>query len=414
MSTVVEVLDALFAGEMTLREVEEDFRTRKWPPIRRGSMDDRWLGNDFGVDENGWSAVESDSRLTVPTKQRLAAAHTQALTGEPADAETEPPDALTAALEMFHDDCDTEFCRNPLHPGPCKRLGRIVRIAEHREARSRARRPVRGRRGGDGFDPPAEPALRGVPFTEAAQRVQQHFTRIASSGQTRHGSPYTAATAMAQGFDGPPVVGDDDDIDDALEAGGVELWRGIGGDRDPSTAVSYVDALRRGPAYYGYGIYGNGIYAGDQRVIAMEYGAGNRFGAHSSVDHGALVRMALRPGARVIEYSQAKAAHDAWIQQRANETTGMGREEAIAHIGYARQFIDLGAWAALMGFDAIYADEARHAGSSHDTSRHWAILNRTMLVVGDDHVDLPPGTPPQTRIEDPMETDMQRRARGLR
>lgn len=99
---VAEELDALFAGEMTLADVLKDFATRTWPELPRQSVEDAWLGNvNDDADEDSWRTVESDSRIDPVTFQLMARAR----------AASSHPGGVSAAVG--------EFCRNPLHPGPC-------------------------------------------------------------------------------------------------------------------------------------------------------------------------------------------------------------------------------------------------------------------------------------------------------
>jgi hypothetical protein len=81
MATVIQLLDQLAAGKVSADQVADDFRKRKWgPPRERATMDDVWLGNDMGTDEE-WGAVLNDSRLDTPTYRKLAAARAEALRG---------------------------------------------------------------------------------------------------------------------------------------------------------------------------------------------------------------------------------------------------------------------------------------------------------------------------------------------
>jgi hypothetical protein len=214
-------------------------------------------------------------------------------------------------------------------------------------------------------------------------------------GPPNVGKRDNSAVAQVQGFDAHPLVVGDAEMDAAIAAGGVEFWRGMSDaygpdDRfevSPVTGADMVEQLRSGPAYYGYGVYGNGIYGGDDHRIAVEYAANTRFGwppGGPAASNGAVVRAVLRPGSRVIEYAEAKRARERWIQGMRDHE--VDQRMSPVQRGEFRDQVrrvsgDLGVWAAMMGYDAIYADEALHVGSEGDNSRHWNILNRAALMV---------------------------------
>jgi hypothetical protein len=350
------------------------------------------------------------------------------------------------------------FCRNPLHPGPCRGWRRQVDVApeqrrdrmpeaEHRRERNRQTREQRrnarpaparpaaparregehavptGTRGSDGFAPAPVGRDLGtpdrVPAVSAAMQQQvndwstleraRYDALTENMSRRRQGQPEApvppgppnvgkrdnSAIAQVQGFDAHPLVVGDAEMDAAIAAGGVEFWRGMSDaygadDRfelSPVTGADMVEQMRSGPAYYGYGVYGNGIYGGDDHRIAVEYAANTRFGwppGGPAASNGAVVRAVLRPGSRVIEYADAKRARERWLQDMRNHE--VDQRMSPVQRGEFRDQVrrvsgDLGVWAAMMGYDAIYADEALHVGSEGDNSRHWNILNRAALMV---------------------------------
>lgn len=373
------------------------------------------------------------------------------------------------ALELIgHQRCG-QFCRNPLHPGPCKGWRHQMDVApadrrDHTPDRTRQRdrnRAIReqrrsqrqqtttsppakkapakrasesarhalpsGERGNDGFEPATEGRNLGEPdrleqVSRSMQSLMQDWSRAereridALSQNMNEGWPRTdaelppgppnngyqgnAAMAAQQGFDGLPLVATEGDLDRAVQAGGVEFWRGVGdgwGGFDQrfsqqgqsTTGEQMIEQLRTGTAYWGYGVYGNGIYGGDDQIVSREYAAGTRFGYPTggpATRNGAVVRMVLRPGARVIEYDDAKTARQEWIRRMRDvpaqrRMTPSERSDWDTHI--QRTSTDLGVWAAMMGYDAIYADEAQYVRSEGDNSRHWNILNRTAVLVSE-------------------------------
>lgn len=208
-----------------------------------------------------------------------------------------------------------------------------------------------------------------------------------------NGNRNPGSAAAVQGFTGRPVVASDAELDRAIQAGGVEMWRGVSGGYDTSqgrdlTAKDVIEQLRSGDAYYGNGLYGSGMYFGDDHTIAAEYAGGQRFGNPGGPAHreGAVVRAVLRPGARVISYEDARDQRKRWqdqmdqvpVDERMDPGKAVRWRQTISMLSG-----DLGSWAAMMGYDAIHADEAMHGRSQADESRHWVILNRGAMMLSD-------------------------------
>lgn len=335
------------------------------------------------------------------------------------------------AVAFGHDSCTAEFCRSPLHPGPCKKWRTPTRDAGRRDtgepdlpgtsAKPSAKRVPTGKRGDDGH-PPApegrdlisdraeyERSIKAVRAQLDTWRAQDAAYENRATEQMRTGSippnpepgelppsngnRVNGAAAVQQGFEGRPVVADDASLDAAVAAGGVEFWRGVGEGFDTHrgtflTPTQAVEQLRTGDAYYGYGSYGNGIYGGTDKKVSSEYAGGQRFGDPGGppTRGGAVVRMVLRPGSKVIEYGEARDRRKEWVDQmkqvpidekmRPEQRTEWNRQVDIASA-------DLGVWATMMGYDAIYADEEKYVRSAQDQSRHFGVLNRGALMISD-------------------------------
>jgi hypothetical protein len=186
---------------------------------------------------------------------------------------------------------------------------------------------------------------RDVDITEALEAVKEHSTP---------NSRLVAAYAHLQGFDGPPRVGTAADLDAEIEAGGIELWRGIHQrGRDGQTlsrrekrkiSLQQAEQFRTGPAYYGEGTHGNGIYTGMNR---------EKVSAWAQPDMGGvMIRMVLHRDAVI-----ASGLEMARLAREEYEQTGV--------------FIDPGALAARLGYDAMHVEGRDYI----------VIFNRTAVIV---------------------------------
>jgi hypothetical protein len=169
---------------------------------------------------------------------------------------------------------------------------------------------------------------------------------------------YTKAVIEEQGFDGPPHIVPRRVLDRYIVAGEVELLRGV-------SDVRHVEQLRHGAFFVGRGGFADGMYAVAGRsalVIARQYtGAGA----------GALARMSLKQGARVIDSmvleERALAALTS-IRLRATVERDI-RNEALLSL-----YNDYGRYAAYLGYDAIRVE-------GFDDEVLYVVLNRTALRI---------------------------------
>jgi hypothetical protein len=191
--------------------------------------------------------------------------------------------------------------------------------------------------------------------------------------------------AQMQGWDAPGPTGTPEQLQELLEQGGVQLWRGTtppvssvdwtgglfpgkGTPQWPAEAIA--ETVRRhkaGPLRYGYGIYGNGTYTSINPDAAADYAMDG--------EREATIRMVLRPDARVLEYEpdgqHLLATWDAVLEQR-------GVPEANR-----RKLSDLGVIAALAGYDAIHVPPGWDDGTDWDDAQ-YVILNRTAVLFEDE------------------------------
>lgn len=139
--------------------------------------------------------------------------------------------------------------------------------------------------------------------------------------------------ARQQGWDQrKPDMGSPEDLDDAIRAGGIELWRGDSGRIEPEiwgygpdkgkpvpnfredqSPVHFHRELRSGKeTRYGTGVYGNGIYVTPSRETADSFGSGTYTpydpdtgaGGYGPADPRSIQRMVLHPDAHVIDYDE--------------------------------------------------------------------------------------------------------------
>jgi hypothetical protein len=156
-----------------------------------------------------------------------------------------------------------------------------------------------------------------------------------------------AAVLRAQGFDGMPALSDGRrGVDDVVDAGGVELFRGSSAER----ARALVDGdLAAAADTMGAGAFGQGIYAGGRGVAELY------------ASERGLTRMALRPDARIVKQEDLRSA-------RERLSPSWTAAEAVV-------YFDDGILAAALGHDAIaYGDGPLER-------RNFVVLNRTALTV---------------------------------
>lgn len=183
-----------------------------------------------------------------------------------------------------------------------------------------------------------------------------------------------------QGFDGPATVVTKQEMDDLLAdgRGSTEFWRG-GVTTTPEAADAFADSMRRGEYGPGVGNYGNGYYYSTDKWVAEQY-AGDTDKAEKSV----LVRAALKPNARVIDYEQALER--------------MATEEQRDPSPYSLWAGDVGRWAISKGYDAYTVNGPGCVDCNHGDGTEWlrlpgrknpgvapqmVILNRTATYVQD-------------------------------
>jgi hypothetical protein len=204
------------------------------------------------------------------------------------------------------------------------------------------------------------------------------------------GDPIVEDLAHEQGFDGLPATGTRDELDEAVQAGGIEIWRGYGpiydwpdgrtataapiGTRDPDQArrealdntYRAVDQWRDGEYKAGHGIYGQGTYTSGSLDAAKTFGVyGPRygFGSDDEGDRRTIQRMVLAPHARIFDYGTDPNV-EAW---------GKPSERS-------KPIMDPGRHLAALGYDAMRIPAGEDDGTGLDAVQ-YVIFNRTALIV---------------------------------
>lgn len=198
-----------------------------------------------------------------------------------------------------------------------------------------------------------------------------------------------------QGFDGLPGVLTRQEMDLEVRRGAVEVWRGVKPTAS-KTGAEIVEEYRTGPMYYGTTggtLYGTGTYS-----AAGEAGARSYANSWMQDRKGAVVRMAVRRGARVISYSDIRKLHVKSMPKALQDLDARERAEldaipatdtdAIQKIidkyrglrskmsSRSQAMADLGNFATLLGYDVIRVPAATAGGVDY-----YVILNRTAMLV---------------------------------
>lgn len=139
-----------------------------------------------------------------------------------------------------------------------------------------------GRVGKD-FPPPAQDVLHDLTYRDTPRwrEWRSHFDN------EQYGDPAIRELGIAMGADARPTVYSASSIDEFVEAGEVEIWRGV-------DSPKYVTDFAEGPYNPGSGIFGNGYYATTNRATASEYTSAS----------GAVQRMTLKSDARVADFDE--------------------------------------------------------------------------------------------------------------
>lgn len=193
-----------------------------------------------------------------------------------------------------------------------------------------------------------------------------------------------------QGFSNRPIVASTENLDQAIAKGWTEVFRGLRS-RLGVTSFGLADEFRFGSYQPGRGIYGNGFYTSVRRKTGEAYADRFKPGDNS----GTLLRMAIDPKAKVVEYERVQKEMRAWLKTQKNG--GNLKDEDLryipteADVGVIRLINnDEGRFAAMKGYDVIRVvgrdDGAEGYVRGEKRADQYIVLNRSALMV--EEVDL--------------------------
>lgn len=172
-------------------------------------------------------------------------------------------------------------------------------------------------------------------------------------------SPYDvhlARIAGMQNFNAKPQIGTRRRLDKAVAAGWTEVWRGVQDGKD-RTAADINGDLREGHFQPGRGLYGNGCYTSARRMTAETFRGRDPVGNRPATggdftdadlegdgDPDSLLRIAIDPRARVIDYNDLVAEQTEWVN---------GDGAALRDTAAGRLLADPGRYATARGYDVV-------------------------------------------------------------
>ncbi|MGO4618284.1 protein phosphatase 2C domain-containing protein, partial [Nocardia sp. 2YAB30] len=199
---------------------------------------------------------------------------------------------------------------------------------------------------------------------------------VAVAGMVRNdlpSDPGLEEIARRQRFDELPTVVDPTGVDAVVASEGREFFRGV-------TDPTHVDEFESGRYFAGRPAKGftsgNGIYVTTREAAALDFAMDRPEG---------VIRMALRPGARVIHaldlHAEQRAVLDELRDERSRlealpQTPDVADELALVQARFD-VLSDVGRYAAVRGYDAYMTN----GGLSKYHADYWVVLNRSALVV---------------------------------
>jgi hypothetical protein len=186
-----------------------------------------------------------------------------------------------------------------------------------------------------------------------------------------------ADIAHAQGFDGKPTVLPKAEFDAYVKAnkGAIRIVRGFS-----ENGTDYKDAFQSGEFYTAGGNgrqWGAGVYtAQDSRAGRSTAKAFSVVSGYSK--SGTFMRMALKPGAKIIDSAQLDSERAQWLTQAKAHVAGLASAPERQKVQHLIDVIDYdqGYFASMMGYDAM-----RTGKGSYNGHENFIVYNRSALVV---------------------------------
>lgn len=219
-------------------------------------------------------------------------------------------------------------------------------------------------------------------------------------GTTRLGDRNLVELAKEQGFDGLPKKVSKEELDQIIEDGGIEIFRGL-------EEKKYCEQFMDGDYYAGIGQYGSGNYfVGSttkqfnwkERTYNEYTGLEMASSFAGNKENGGVIRGALRKDAKIVDWNLLDDGHKGYYYNDSNISKLMEKlnlmedeKDWLGKIVYnddgkayrttkkddkAAQVVntilrhDCGRWAAFAGYDAIYVPSLNY----------YVVLNRSAVI----------------------------------
>lgn len=287
-------------------------------------------------------------------------------------SQTDPPPNIVAGLRLLID---------------AAHRGKAAALAEMEFYSPDQQRDERGRWGSGGGSAPVAPGTARDLLASGELEKGAAWARSLDDDNLwprKPGSFLGGLLAKQQGFDAPPRVVDEGELQRVIAAGGQELWRGVGNER-------FAEQLRTGPLFPGEGIFGDGTYfanADTQMYVDQRGGeAATLTGGRAIAENyatwsarregeGVVIHAALDPTAKVIGYRELERQMREAVPPSANPAPGAKYDAAAEAADRLRLTLgDPGRFAMARGYDAIFVARSPGVADQH------VILNRAALIV---------------------------------
>ncbi len=232
----------------------------------------------------------------------------------------------------------------------------------------------------DSSSGPAGAEVTRVAGTDRLDEIRAEGLKFKSFNHPGPWDEDLALIAARQGFDAPPRLADAAEIDAAVADGWTEVWRGIVDHPSASAAEQQVE-FWEGPWRPGRGTYGNGMYVSTRRATADAYADG--WG-------GTVMRIAIDPGARIVEYQELVKEFKAWRRTLPNKGELpfdlLGFRAQTDEVAFLQMFRgDVGRFAAAGGYDAYVISRKDDGAENYKVGERrgdqYVILNRSAVMV---------------------------------
>jgi len=206
---------------------------------------------------------------------------------------------------------------------------------------------------------------------------------LAQSDAERFAGMDLEAIARSRHLDTGPKVVTAAEVDAAVARGWVEVWRGV-------RKVDANDAFRTGELDLGQGLFGRGYYFSTQRGVAEVYrGADVKFDLNYRISSfsggidGGLLRVAINPSARVIDYDDLLAERKALLEKWRAEGKLTGEAEKLLTDR------DVSKYAAARGYDVVRVRNRTDGVNIDDWPDQYVVINRRAVLVEGTPADIP-------------------------